>query len=224
MREARLMLKLKHPNIVRLWGVAVDEQPLYIIIEFVDGTSLDKYLRTNKDTLTLPERLTMTLGAARGLHYCHKMNLVHCDISARNCLIVVAKKLVKISDFGLSAPLKPEEVLSKKHQAKPPKLPIKWLAPETLSDLRFTHKSDVYTFGILTFEIMSSNAPYFGMENKDVRPLVLAGRAPDLPPITPEKMVSFYQERITIKDEEKRATMEEVCFALATFGAHDAEA
>lgn len=70
MREARLMRNLKHPNIVRLWGVAVDEQPLYIVLELIKGGALNSFLQKNK--CTMEEKMSMVLGAARGVDHLHK--------------------------------------------------------------------------------------------------------------------------------------------------------
>uniref|UniRef100_A0A183GAC7 non-specific protein-tyrosine kinase n=1 Tax=Heligmosomoides polygyrus TaxID=6339 RepID=A0A183GAC7_HELPZ len=85
MREARMMRELKHPNVVCTYGVAVLEQPLYIILEFVPGGALDSYLRKNKN-IDRDERLLMSMGAAWGLEYLHKCSILHRDIAARNCL------------------------------------------------------------------------------------------------------------------------------------------
>ncbi|KAK6022568.1 protein tyrosine kinase [Ostertagia ostertagi] len=101
MREARLIRNFKHRNIVRLYGVAVDEQPLYILLELVKGGALNVYLRGNGDKVSLLEKITMCKGAAQGVEYLHKQSCIHMDLAARNCLYS-QDKVVKISDFGLS--------------------------------------------------------------------------------------------------------------------------
>ncbi|KAK6014207.1 hypothetical protein OSTOST_20439, partial [Ostertagia ostertagi] len=85
MHEARLMRELRHPNVVRIYGVALLELPLYIILEYVPGGALDAYLRKNKQ-ISRDERLLMAMGAALGMEYLHKCCIVHRDIAARNCL------------------------------------------------------------------------------------------------------------------------------------------
>ncbi|EPB66137.1 hypothetical protein ANCCEY_14772 [Ancylostoma ceylanicum] len=103
MREARLIRNFKHKNIVRLYGVAVDEQPLYILLELVKGGALNIYLRVNSEKVNTTERLTMCKGAAHGVEYLHKQSCIHMDLAARNCLysddkVLVEGKVLKMPD------------------------------------------------------------------------------------------------------------------------------
>ncbi|EYC37250.1 hypothetical protein Y032_0812g2473 [Ancylostoma ceylanicum] len=86
MKEARLMRGLDHPNVVKLYGVGVLDRPLYILLEYVAGGSLKTYLRRNKQNITIEEKVQMALGAAWGIDYLHKAEILHRDIAARNCL------------------------------------------------------------------------------------------------------------------------------------------
>lgn len=101
MREARLMRHLCHSNVVRIYGVALTQQPLYIILEFVQGGSLDAHLKKHAAILDRDEKLAMVMGAVWGLEYLHQSMILHRDIASRNCLYDQGKN-VKISDFGLS--------------------------------------------------------------------------------------------------------------------------
>ncbi|RCN24639.1 protein tyrosine kinase [Ancylostoma caninum] len=141
MKEARLMRELKHPNVVCIYGVALLEHPLYIILEYVPGGALDAYLRKNRHTIDRDERLLMAMGAAWGMEYLHKSNVLHRDVAARNCLYD-NDKIVKISDFGLSR----RGTTYKMQTAK--KMPIKWMAPESMSNFTFSQKTDVYSYGV----------------------------------------------------------------------------
>ncbi|KAK6038272.1 hypothetical protein COOONC_24222 [Cooperia oncophora] len=85
MQEARLGRELKHPNVVRIYGVALLQFPLYIILEYVPGGALDAYLKKNKK-IGRDERLLMVMGAAWGVEYLHRCYILHRDIAARNCL------------------------------------------------------------------------------------------------------------------------------------------
>ncbi|ETN85239.1 protein tyrosine kinase [Necator americanus] len=141
MKEARLMRGLRHPNVVKLYGVGVLERPLYILLEYVAGGSLKTYLKKNKQSISIDERVQMALGAAWGIDYLHKAKILHRDIAARNCLYD-HDSAVKISDFGLSR----NGVVYKMKSAK--KMPVRWMAPESITTYNFSQKSDVYSFGV----------------------------------------------------------------------------
>uniref|UniRef100_A0A0K0DER5 Tyrosine-protein kinase n=1 Tax=Angiostrongylus cantonensis TaxID=6313 RepID=A0A0K0DER5_ANGCA len=166
MREARLIRNFKHRNIVRLYGVAVDEQPLYILLELVKGGSLNVYLKTHGEAVSSSERMSMCKGAAQGVEYIHKQSCIHMDLAARNCLYS-EDKVVKISDFGLSRLGTQYTIRSSR------KLPIRWLAPETISAFTFSLKTDVFSYGVMVYEIFTSGKePWDGFTNTEVKKLV----------------------------------------------------
>ncbi|KAI6188505.1 Tyrosine-protein kinase [Aphelenchoides besseyi] len=145
MKEARLMRNYEHPNVVKLYGVAIEQEPLMIVMELVEGGALDVYLQKNGPKVVLQEKLDcMCMGTVWALEYLHSKNCIHRDVAARNCLY--AKKTVKISDFGLSREGESYQMTSAK------RLPIKWLAPETLT---------TGNLGITLWEIFANGAePY----------------------------------------------------------------
>ncbi|VDM72697.1 unnamed protein product, partial [Strongylus vulgaris] len=153
MKEARLMRGLDHPNVVKLHGVGVLDRPLYILLEYVAGGSLRKYLKNNKNSMTIDEKAQIALGAAWGVDYLHKSRILHRDIAARNCLYDQVSA-VKISDFGLSRPGTAYKMKSAK------KMPVRWMAPESITSFTFSQKSDVYSFGVLIYEIFTAEDPY----------------------------------------------------------------
>ncbi|KAK0405641.1 hypothetical protein QR680_018107 [Steinernema hermaphroditum] len=101
MKEARLMRKYKHKNVVQFLGVAVHEHPLMIVMEFCPCGSLLSYIRKEKGKSTMSTKHRFVLEAASGLMYLEKQKCIHRDIAARNCLLS-AKNELKISDFGMS--------------------------------------------------------------------------------------------------------------------------
>ncbi|EYC42750.1 hypothetical protein Y032_0520g2858 [Ancylostoma ceylanicum] len=141
MKEARTMRDLHHPNVVSMIGVVLLDHPLYILLEYVSGGALDVYLRRKKSKITKGERLAMAAGVALGMDYIHKANIIHRDLAARNCLYD-RSNTVKISDFGLSRPGTSYKMKTAQ------KMPIKWMAPESILTFTFTQKTDVYTFGV----------------------------------------------------------------------------
>ena len=134
-----------------------------IVMELVSGGSLDSYLVKHAETITVSERIGMCLDAAKGIEYLHEKNCIHrlvsilCpfkhsrfrDVAARNCLVDDTK--IKISDFGLTRELSQSKVFKLENLKQ--KLPIRWLSPETLMTASYTFKSDVFSYGILMWEV-----------------------------------------------------------------------
>ncbi|KAK5970779.1 Tyrosine-protein kinase Fer [Trichostrongylus colubriformis] len=167
-----------------------------LVMELVDGGSLDSVLRKRKDDIPLGDLVQYAFGAAKGLEYLHENDCIHRDVAARNCL--VSGTDVKISDFGLSRELSNRE---KKYKLKDmnQRLPIRWLAPEVLATATYSTKSDVFSYGVLLWEIYSEAAvPYHNMKLAQVQAQVLAGYRLS----APNKMPKFI-----------RLIMEDHCFA-----------
>lgn len=126
MLEARTMRKLGHQHVVRYYGVAVLQEPIYLVMELASDGALDAYLKKN-ELLPIDKRNEMLLQAAWGLEYIHAKPMLHRDIAARNCLYGDGK--VKISDFGLTRD-------GTIYQIKPnTKAPIRWLAVEAMKSM-----------------------------------------------------------------------------------------
>ncbi|KAK6751488.1 hypothetical protein RB195_003093 [Necator americanus] len=213
MKEARLMRNFRHRNVVRIYGVAVDEQPLYIILELVSGGALNTFLKENAGKVEVKDKLDMCLGAALGVEYLHLNQCMHRDLAARNCLIT-KDKVVKISDFGLSR-------LGLHYRLKTAmKLPIKWLAPETITTFTFSLKTDVFSYGVMVYEIFADGAePWDGQTNAEVKKAVIEGKCLTFPKCTPEKVKNFFVENVFTKNPAQRATMTEVVKHLQSCGA-----
>ncbi|XGW28690.1 hypothetical protein V3C99_008463, partial [Haemonchus contortus] len=215
MREARLMRNFRHENIVRIYGVAVDEQPLYIILELMTGGALNHFLKANAGKVSVMDKIAMCLGVARGAEYLHHKRCMHRDLAARNCLIT-RDKVVKISDFGLSR-MGTSYVL---HTSV--RLPTKWLAPETITTLSFSLKTDVFSFGVVVYEIFSDGGePWGGKTNAEVKALVSNGQFLTLPDCVPEAIRNFVQERVFVRDPAERASMTKVVEAFEQIQAAD---
>ncbi|CAJ0590315.1 unnamed protein product, partial [Cylicocyclus nassatus] len=189
LKESRIMRRLRHPNIVSFIGVVLVDHPLYIILEYVQGGALDSYLRKNKDKITSEERMKLVMGVAWGMEYLHQNNIIHRDIAARNCLCDKTFS-VKISDFGLS---RKGSVYKMKTMQK---MPIKYMAPESLSCFLFSPKTDVYTFGILVYEVYACKEPYQGCSTAEVRSMVIAGKVNKLPDNVPSDVASFVNDKV----------------------------
>ncbi|MFH4976548.1 hypothetical protein AB6A40_003257 [Gnathostoma spinigerum] len=141
-------------SLLKFFGIACDRPPVMIVMENCPGGSLDKHLLKEKEKIITGERITYLLEAAYGMRYLHHKHCVHRDLAARNCLIS-AEGVIKIADFGLSAPTD----VSDDNEVKMMHVPIRWMAPETLcKEPKFSKKSDVWAYGVLTYEVTFHSA------------------------------------------------------------------
>jgi len=183
LQEGRILKQYEHPNIVQFIGICVQKQPIMIVMELVSGGSLLNYLRTSSDKLTTKGLLGMCQDAASGMEYLESKNCIHRDLAARNCL-VSDTHCVKISDFGMS---REEEEYIVSDGLK--QIPIKWTAPEALNYGKYTSLCDVWSFGVLAWEIFSKGGtPYQGMTNTRARELIDSGFRMPAPDGTPDEM------------------------------------
>ncbi|KAM4633527.1 protein tyrosine kinase 2 beta, b isoform 2-T2 [Polymixia lowei] len=163
MSEAVIMKNLEHPHIVRLIGI-IEDDPVCIVMELYQYGELGNYLTENEDKLTNLTLVLYSLQICKALVYLEGVNMVHRDIAVRNVL-VASPECVKLGDFGLSRYIEEEEY----YKASVTRLPIKWMAPESINFRRFTSASDVWMFAVCVWEIMSrGQQPFFWLENRDV--------------------------------------------------------
>ncbi|WKY10612.1 hypothetical protein Q1695_002738 [Nippostrongylus brasiliensis] len=207
MKEARIMRGLHHINVVSMVGVVLIDHPLYILLEYVSGGALDVYLKRRHSKIKTEERLAMILGVASGMDYIHKANVIHRDLAARNCLYD-RTHTVKISDFGLSR----SGTVYKMKTAQ--KMPIKWMAPESILTFSFTQKTDVYTYGVLIFEIFAAIGPYDDLRNSVVKKMIVEGKVNQFPPNTPDYVVKFVNEKLWCKDPDQRPDFANIVILL----------
>ncbi|KAI6219126.1 Tyrosine-protein kinase [Aphelenchoides besseyi] len=188
MREARLMRHFDHPNIVKFYGVGAGQEPLLVVMELVECGALDSYLQ--KEELIPQKKMELCTGAAWGLEYLHTKNY--------------GDNKVKISDFGLTR----EGTMYKMDPHR--RVPIRWLAQETLTQAIYTQKTDVFSYGVMCWEIFSNGIePYPGMTVAEVR----EGYRMPLPSCTPMEMHNIVQ-RCWAADPTERMTMAEVAHQL----------
>ncbi|XP_058163140.1 ephrin type-A receptor 7 isoform X7 [Dasypus novemcinctus] len=164
--EASIMGQFDHPNVVHLEGVVTRGKPVMIVIEFMENGALDAFLRKHDGQFTVIQLVGMLRGIAAGMRYLADMGYVHRDLAARN-ILVNSNLVCKVSDFGLSRVIEddPEAV----YTTTGGKIPVRWTAPEAIQYRKFTSASDVWSYGIVMWEIMSyGERPYWDMSNQDV--------------------------------------------------------
>nr|XP_023697179.1 ephrin type-B receptor 2-like isoform X2 [Paramormyrops kingsleyae] len=166
--EASIMGQFEHPNVIRLEGVVTKTTPIMIVTEFMENGSLDSFLRQNDGQFTAIQLVGLLRGIAAGMKYLSDMNYVHRDLAARN-ILVNSNLVCKVSDFGLSRFLEDDTSDPTYTSALGGKIPIRWTAPEAIQYRKFTSSSDVWSYGIVMWEIMSyGERPYWDMSNQDV--------------------------------------------------------
>uniref|UniRef100_A0A3P9A2K4 receptor protein-tyrosine kinase n=1 Tax=Esox lucius TaxID=8010 RepID=A0A3P9A2K4_ESOLU len=164
--EASIMGQFDHPNIIHLEGVVTKSKPVMIITEFMENGSLDTFLKKNDGQFTVIQLVGMLRGIASGMKYLSDMGYVHRDLAARN-ILVNSNLVCKVSDFGLSRVL--EDDAEAAYTTRGGKIPIRWTAPEAIAFRKFTSASDVWSYGIVMWEVMSyGERPYWEMSNQDV--------------------------------------------------------
>ncbi|KAL5469271.1 hypothetical protein EMCRGX_G030502 [Ephydatia muelleri] len=185
LQEAKILKQYDHPNIVKLIGVSWDMEPVLIVMELMPGGSLLDYLRKKAAQMSKGKLLHMSIDACSGMEYLDSKNCIHRDLAARNCL-VGENDIIKISDFGMNC----ESIVKTQTQ-----IHIKWTAPEALNRGMYTSASDVWSYGILLWEVFSGGAiPFAGMSNTDAKDHIDGGYHMPLPAGCPKEVYSVMQQ------------------------------
>ncbi|KAM7362870.1 tyrosine kinase receptor Cad96Ca isoform 1-T2 [Cochliomyia hominivorax] len=176
--ELEVMKSLEpHVNVVRFLGCCTDKDPIFVIIEYVNRGKLQTYLRNSRaerhygnthgksNILTSGDLTSFMYQVAKGMDYLTSRGIIHRDLAARNVLIA-DDHTCKVADFGFARDVITSKIYERKSEGK---LPIRWMAIESLYDNIFSVKSDIWSFGILMWEIVTlGSTPYPGISASDV--------------------------------------------------------
>ncbi|KAI4902515.1 hypothetical protein NFI96_013141 [Prochilodus magdalenae] len=198
-REAELLTNLQHEHIVTFYGVCVESDPLIMVFEYMKHGDLNKFLRAHGPDavlmadgqqsmlmeLTQSQMLHIAQQIAAGMVYLASQHFVHRDLATRNCL-VGENLLVKIGDFGMSRDVYSTDYYRVGGHTM---LPIRWMPPESIMYRRFTTESDVWSLGVVLWEIFTyGKQPWYQLSNNEVIECITQGRVLQRPRTCPKEV------------------------------------
>ncbi|XP_050400180.2 BDNF/NT-3 growth factors receptor [Patella vulgata] len=197
-REAELLTNLQHEHIVKFYGVCLDNDEMMMIFEYMENGDLNNYIRCHgpdasfitaetvgTESLTAAQLLHIANQIAIGMEYLSSQHFVHRDLATRNCL-VGEKLLVKIGDFGMSRDVYSTDYYRVGGTAM---LPIRWMPPESMLYRTFTVESDVWSFGVVLWEIFTyGKQPWYELSNMEVIQYIKNGHLLERPRGCPEEV------------------------------------
>jgi serine/threonine protein kinase len=211
-KEVIIMSGLSHPNIVRLHGICLE--PLAMVMDFISQGSLEAFLADRSIEITWPMRIKIAMDIARGMRFLHSQvpPIIHRDLKSANILIdrSTGEIVCRIADFGSCV----AEARIKRRVVDNPV----WCAPEVLRGQEYTEKVDVYSYGIILYELLTRSAKLFpGIQWwYIIEDMIKAGKRPELPSDCPTPYRTLIQE--TWDDTpHKRPSFDDIVTALLSF-------
>jgi serine/threonine protein kinase len=214
--EAEMMVRFNHENCVRMIGVALQQRPWLMVIEFIHYGDLQQMLKTMYKmgcSYMYNEQIDLGRQVAAGMNCMHEQGFVHMDLAARNVLVAKGG-IYKVADFGLTHEVDADTGTVK--LSGDVKLPIKWLAMESLRQKTFSRATDVWALGITLWEVLAyGKTPYPGVKNKEVLPMLKEGRRMEKPrdlelEPTPDELFDSIITPCWDTDPSKRPTMKQI--------------
>ncbi|XVF00828.1 hypothetical protein REPUB_Repub04eG0035700 [Reevesia pubescens] len=181
-QEVFIMRKVRHKNVVQFIGACTKPPSLSIITEFMSGGSVYDYLHKQKGVFKLPSLLKVAIDVSKGMNYLHQNNIIHRDLKAAN-LLMDENEVVKVADFGVARVKVQSGVMTAETGT------YRWMAPEVIEHKPYDHKADVFSFGIVLWELLTGKLPYeyltplqaaVGVVQKGLRPTIPKNTNPKL--------------------------------------------
>ncbi|KAL2649478.1 hypothetical protein R1flu_017606 [Riccia fluitans] len=182
-KEVTMLAKAKHQNVVRFIGACRKPMVWCIVTEYARGGSVRSFLsRRSSRSIPLKLAVKQALDVARGMEYLHSLDIIHRDLKSDN-LLIATDKSIKIADFGVA------RIEVQTEGMTPETGTYRWMAPEMIQHRQYNHKVDVYSFGIVLWELITGFLPFqnmtavqaaFAVVNRGVRPSIPADCPPAL--------------------------------------------
>ncbi|KAM0851650.1 hypothetical protein ACQ4PT_052327 [Festuca glaucescens] len=173
-QEVYIMRKVRHKNVVQFIGACTKPPRLCIVTEFMSGGSVYDYLHKHKGAFKLPALVGVAIDVSKGMNYLHQNNIIHRDLKTAN-LLMDENGMVKVADFGVARVKVQSGVMTAETGT------YRWMAPEVIEHKPYDHKADVFSFGILMWELLTGKIPYeyltplqaaVGVVQKGLRPTI----------------------------------------------------
>ncbi|XP_077246744.1 serine/threonine-protein kinase STY46-like isoform X2 [Tasmannia lanceolata] len=173
-QEVYIMRKVRHKNVVQFIGACTKPPSLCIVTEYMSGGSVYDFLHKQKGVFKLPSLIKVAIDVSKGMNYLHQNNIIHRDLKAAN-LLMDENEVVKVADFGVARVQAQSGVMTAETGT------YRWMAPEVIEHKQYDHKADVFSFGIVLWELLTGKLPYdyltplqaaVGVVQKGLRPTI----------------------------------------------------
>ncbi|XP_043711169.1 serine/threonine-protein kinase STY46-like [Telopea speciosissima] len=202
-QEVFIMRKVRHKNVVQFIGACTRPPTLCIVTEFMSGGSVFDFLHKQKGVFKLPSLLKVAIDVSKGMNYLHQNNIIHRDLKAAN-LLMDGNEIVKVADFGVARVQTQSGVMTAETGT------YRWMAPEVIEHNPYDHKADVFSFGIVLWELLTGKIPYeFLTPLQAAVGVVQKGLRPPIPKNTHPKLAELL-ERCWQQDPSLRPDFSEI--------------
>ncbi|KAM6895041.1 tyrosine-protein kinase Tec isoform 2-T2 [Lycodopsis pacificus] len=208
--EAKVMMRLSHPKLVQLYGVCSQQKPIYIVTEFMAHGCLLNFLRQRRGSFSLGSLLSICLDVSEGMEHLEANGFIHRDLASRNCL-VNDSLVVKVSDFGMTRYVLDDQYTS----SLGAKFPVKWSPPEVFNFCKYSSKSDVWSYGVLMWEVFTEGRmPFEQNQNHEVVTLVTRGHRLYRPKMAPTAIYDIMQLS-WLERPDDRPSFSQLCLMIS---------
>jgi eukaryotic-like serine/threonine-protein kinase len=209
-REAQSVGSLQHPNIVTVYDLGVEEQNPYLVMELLDGESLESLVRTRR-SMSLEEKLEIIVQICNGIQYAHQRNVIHRDIKPAN-IMILKDGTAKIVDFGIAR-------AGMQKLTRPGQLvgSFEYMSPEQINATNVDARTDIFSIGVLLFELVAGRLPFDGKDTGEVLMKILHQPAPSLSALAkdcPPGLDEIVQRALAKDQEQRYQTAEELSLDL----------
>src|SRR5437588_5623997 len=210
-REAQSAGKLQHPNIVTIYDLGVHEATPYLVMEFLEGESLDAFIRSGR-AISLEEKLNIIIQVCNALAYAHEQKIVHRDIKPAN-VMVLKDGTVKLVDFGIAR-------IGEEHVTRAGQLlgSIQYMSPEQIQDAPVDLRTDIFSTGVSLYQLLTYQLPFEGKDAGETLLKIIHDPPPPLGrflPAYPPELDDIMQRVLAKNPDERYQTATDLAFDLS---------